>query len=319
MDAARFINHPSGFLACAPANLRYQLSGLEGFVSFRVQGKYRIAFGGVHSPLAEREPLLRAFLDATRQAGQRPLFVQVPRHQVNLFAGEGAVVNRLGSSFALALKGYSLRGTAKISLRNKIHRAKRAGLIAVELGRDSPKTPVPAAQIDRISALWLRDKGKKELAFMVGATRDALDSYRRTFVALDAQGNVVAFITYVPAWGEKPGYLHDLSRRHPDAPPGTMELINAFAIARFQTEDVANLHFGFTPFVMTGEEPVGASGLMSRLSAFLYSHGRLIYPAKSQADYKRKWGADQVEPEYLAGFPISLSAVFALLRLTRAL
>ena len=59
--------------------------------------------------------------------------------------------------------------------------------------------------------------------------------------------------------------------------------------------------------------------MMSKLSRFLYDHGRLIYPAKSQADYKRKWGADLIDPEYLAGFPISLGAVFALLRLTRAL
>jgi len=58
---------------------------------------------------------------------------------------------------------------------------------------------------------------------------------------------------------------------------------------------------------------------MSRLSTFLYRHGSLVYPAQSQADYKRKWGSDLVVPEYVAGFPLSLSGVFALLRLTRAL
>jgi lysylphosphatidylglycerol synthetase-like protein (DUF2156 family) len=78
-------------------------------------------------------------------------------------------------------------------------------------------------QIDSISDAWLRGKGKNELAFMVGVTAMPMTAYRRTFVALDPAGSAVAFVTYVPAWGERAGYLHDLSRRLPEAPPGAME------------------------------------------------------------------------------------------------
>ncbi len=319
MNEAGYINHPSGFLACSPLNQQFRIPGRDGFVSFRDQGKHRIAFGGVHSPAHDSVQLLTAFLNDARMAARRVLFVQVPHHQVKLFEAQGATVNRLGSTFVLRLDGYTLKGTAKIALRNKIHRAERAGLCAVEMGRDCETSAALNAQIQSISDEWLQGKRKKELAFMVGVASDAHDHYRRTFVALDQEGNARAFVTYVPAWGAQPGYLHDLSRRRLDAPPGAMELINAFAIARLQQEGVGHLHFGFTPFVMTGEEPTSASRIMSRLSAFLYQHGRLIYPAQSQADYKRKWGADLIFPEYLAGFPLSASAVFALLRLTRAL
>ena len=319
MEAAAFINHPSGFLACSPKNLQFGSPGLSGFIAYRQQGKHRIAFGGVHSPMGQSGQLLERFLGDTRNAGHRALFVQVPRHQVGIFEACGATVNRLGSSFVLALEGYTLKGTAKISLRNKIHRAERAGLWVAELGRDVAITETLSRQIQAISDEWLRGKGKKELAFMVGVASDAHNAWRRTFAALDNAGNLAAFITYVPAWGEHPGFLHDLSRRRPDAPPGAMELVNSFAIRRFQQENVAHLHFGFTPFILTGEEPASASAIMSRLSGFLYRHGSFIYPARSQADYKRKWGADMVLPEYVAGFPLSLPAIFALLRLTRAL
>jgi lysylphosphatidylglycerol synthetase-like protein (DUF2156 family) len=319
MDAALFIDHPSGFLACTERNRRFDVAGMRGFISYREQGRYRVALGGVHSTDEAGGALLDAFLSDTRAAGGKALFVQVPARQVRLFESRGATVNRLGSTFALRLAGYALKGTPKIALRNKIHRAERSGLRALELGRDCPASAPLREALASISQAWLRDKGGKELAFMVGVASDGHDSLRRTFIALDERGEAVAFITYVPAWGRRAGYLHDLSRRRPDAAPGAMELINAFAIRRFQEEGVEFLHFGFTPFVMTGVEPASASGIISRVSALLYEYGRAIYPAKSQAAYKRKWGADLVEPEYLAGFPLSSGGLFALLRLTRAL
>jgi lysylphosphatidylglycerol synthetase-like protein (DUF2156 family) len=318
MDAAAFIDHPSGFLACSAANRRFMLRDIEGFIGYRQHGGHRIAFGGVHGPEHARAQLLRRFLDDARSAGRRALFVQVPARQVALFEAQGATVNRLGSTFAVALAGYTLRGTSKISLRNKIHRAERAGLRVLELGRDCPASATLLAQIRSISEAWLQRKAKKELNFMVGVASDANDRLRRTFVAIDASGNAAAFVTYVPAWGERAGYLHDLSRRRPDAPPGTMELVNYLAMRRMQEEGVAYLHFGFTPFVLTGDEPASASTTMGCVAKLLYRYGSFVYPAQSQADYKRKWGSD-VFPEYLAGFPLSLSGVVALLRLTRAL
>ena len=316
MDAAAFINHPSGFLACSRANRRFRQAGAAGFISYREQGRHRIAFGGVHSPPEEGVRLLRGFLEDVRGSSRRALFVQVPAHQVAMFEAHGATVNRLGSTFAVRLAGYTLKGTLKISLRNKIHRAERAGLRAAEMGRDAQRVRRCALKSIR-SATRGCAAGKNELA-MVGVSNITHDRYRRTFVALDPAGSAVAFITYVPAWGERAGYLHDLSTTT-GAPPGAMELINSFAMRRMQDECVGYLHFGFTPFVMTGEEPASASRIMSRLSSFLYRHGSRVYPARSQADYKRKWGSDLVVPEYVAGFPLSLSGVFALLRLTRAL
>jgi|KBSMisStaDraftv2_1062788.scaffolds.fasta_scaffold113943_2 lysylphosphatidylglycerol synthetase-like protein (DUF2156 family) len=317
-EAARIVDHPSGFLACSPRNRVFRVPGRDGFVSYREQGRHWIAFGGVHAPERDARALLRMFLEAARVEWRTPLFVQVPPHQVPLFEEAGATVNRLGSTFALRLRDFTLRGTAKIPLRNKIHKARRSGLRAVELGRDHPLTDALLAQRDAVSCEWLADKRKKELAFMIGEASDACDEHRRTFAALDGEDRLAAFITYVPAWGRYPGYLHDLSRRKPQAPPGALELVNAFAIERFREEHAAYLHFGFTPFVMSGEEPASASRLMARISRFLYEHGRFVYPAASQASYKRKWGTDLVMPEHIAGFPLSLPALVALLRLTRA-
>lgn len=154
---------------------------------------------------------------------------------------------------------------------------------------------------------------------MVGQLGGPGDVERRVFMARAHSGETVGFITYVPVFGRHRGYLHDLTRKRPDAPTGTMELINSVALDRLRREGVEYLHFGFTPFIVDGPEPASASRLMSRAVEFLARHGSLVYPAQTQVSYKLKWGPDLVETEFLAGRPLSARAIVDLLLLTRSL
>ena len=55
---------------------------------------------------------------------------------------------------------------------------------------------------------------------MVGERGGAAGAMRRMFIATDADGHVLGYITFSPVYGRRSGWLHDLSRRRPDAPPG---------------------------------------------------------------------------------------------------
>jgi alkylation response protein AidB-like acyl-CoA dehydrogenase len=81
-----------------------------------------------------------------------------------------------------------------------------------------------------------------------------------------------------------------------------MEAINAFAIDRFQQDDIKWLHFGLTPF--TGLDPehevAGASRLVTGVINLIERRGERIYPARTQLSYKQKRGPHLVLPEYLA-------------------
>jgi len=316
---AGLIDHPSGFLAVSPRNARFEDGAGEGFIAYRAQGRHCVAIGGVHAPAHRQSALLDAFVAFAAARGRRPLFVQVRETQVSLLRSHGFTVNQLGTSFTLTLAGFSLRGAAKMRLRNKLARARHAGLRVVELGREAARDAASFATLRAISAAWLGDKGKKELDFMIGELGEVDDTRRRIFATLDAAGAMLGFITYVPAWGARPGYLHDLTRRAPEAPPGTMELCNATAIERFTAEGVGFLHFGFTPFVVGATEHPGANRVAAWAMRQLYRHGRLVYPAESQAQYKLKWGPDVLEREYLAARPLSVRAVLDLLLLTRSI
>jgi lysylphosphatidylglycerol synthetase-like protein (DUF2156 family) len=326
LELASYIDHPSGYLALSSKNQRFRIDGHPGFIAYREHGRHAFLFGGVHAPAASQAALLDGFLDAAAARRRRVVAVQIRRPQVALFAERGFVINELGQSYGLRLSGYSLAGTRRMKLRNKIKRARGIGVRILEVGRELPASAATFAALFEISDRWIKNKGKKELDFMIGelggpeAQAGALG--RRIFVAVLGEGaarRFLGFITYVPVFGERPGWLHDLTRRIPDSPPGTMELCNAEAMERLRRENAAHLHFGFTPFLTSGDEPPGHSRVLSRLIRMLARYGSFVYPAQSQVDYKLKWGPDLVEPEYVAARPLSLRAIIDLLLLTRSI
>lgn len=318
LDPAACIDHPSGFLALNPRNRQFRCPGLSGFVSYREQGRHLIAFGGVHAPPDEEADILDGFVEFSRWAKRRNLFVQVRERQTELFRDRGFAVNQFGTSFGIDLARFSLSGTPKMGLRNKINQARKSGLSIAEAGRDVPADAALFAELGTISRQWLLTKGK-ELDFMIGELGRPEESRRRIFIVIAPNGRTIGFITYVPVWGKTPGYLHDLTRRLPAASPGAMELCNAVAIRRMIAEGVPFLHFGFTPFITDASPAPGANRLLAWALKQLHRHGSFIYPAESQAQYKLKWGPHLIEREYLAAHPVSVRGIVDLLILTRSI
>ncbi|MGC9379410.1 bifunctional lysylphosphatidylglycerol flippase/synthetase MprF [Streptomyces sp. MH13] len=315
LDAlAAHSDNPSSFLALNSGNTYFHDDRFEGACAYRTSGRYVLQFGGPFAAPEHRARLLDAFV---AHAGRRLVAVQLQRADAELYAAHGFTVNQIGASYAVDLSRFTLRGSRFVRLRNKISRARRAGLEVAEV-RDGDDR----AELDRIDRCWLREKGRhvKELRFLVGQRNGSLQKHRRLFVGRIG-GEAVGYINYSPVYGSRPGWLHDLSRRRPDAPPGVMEALNATVMERLTADGAGWLHFGFTPF--TGldpeHEPPGASRLFSRFARLLAERGDAVYPAASQLEYKQKWAPHVVLPEYIAfrGRPRP-GAVWQLLRATNA-
>lgn len=313
-----WIDHPSGYLAMSWRNERFEVPGKPGFIAYRKQGKHLVAFGGVHAPTGNRGRLLDSFLGEAEQRRKVALFVQVREDAIPLFLERGMSVNQCGASLSLDLADYSFAGAKKMPLRKMISRAGRAGIQALEIGVDAPRDATAFAQLHAITRAWLANKRKVELDFMIGELGVPGDLSRRIFVGVDNAERAVGFITCVPAWGSMPGYLLDLTRCLPNAPSGTMETIIAEALRKLMREGVGFLHLGFAPFISSGEEYPTASRTLTWLGRMLRRHGRAVYPAESQLAYKLKWRPRIIDREFIAARPLSLRAVFDLLRLTRS-
>ena len=179
-----YVDHPSGYLALSAANQHFTVPQLAGFIAYREQGRHLFLFGGVHAPVAARAALLDEFLALAASRRRGVVGVQVRQAQAALFGTRGFVVNNFGTSYTLRLADFRMGGTARMKLRNKIKRARAAGLRVVEVGGTGdialPRSAATFARLDGVSAGWLRKKGKKELAFMIGELGEPSDRCRRS-------------------------------------------------------------------------------------------------------------------------------------------
>jgi len=315
----RHAANPSAFLALNDGMRYFTAAGIDGVVAYQPAGRRTIVqLGGVFAGPADQDRLLAGFLDFARAQRRRVVAVQLMRHDAGLYAAHGFTVNQFGADYARQLAGFNLRGKKHMQLRNKVSRARRAGVSVIEagIGQLGP-------QLDEIDHVWLHSKGRhvKELKLMVGQRGGPAQPRRRLLAALNEAGTVLAYISFSPVYGTQSGWLHDLSRRRPDAPPGVLELIVITAVEMFQAERAAYLHFGFTPFtsLSPAHEVTGASRITARILRLLAKHGSAIYPAADQLAYKEKWGLDLVQPEYIAfQGGISLRRVWSLLRVTNS-
>lgn len=291
-------DNPSGFLALNGGNAYFSATDVPGVIAYRRSGRYLIQFGGPFAPRDSAAELLARFVTFAEQEQSRIVSVQVQRGETDLYRQHGFTVNQVGASYAVDLARFSVEGSRFMRLRNKIARAYRGGLTVVEADDDQW-----ADGMATVDGVWLRSKGEhaKQLEFLVGERGGPAQGHRRAFVGL-RDGRPVGYISYSPAHGSRPGWLHDLSRRLPDELPGILEAINFAAINTFHDEGADWLHFGFTPFTGLDNEleVPGYSPGFRWFMEWLGTYGDMVYPAKTQLAYKQKWAPHAVLPEYVA-------------------
>ncbi|WP_280275897.1 DUF2156 domain-containing protein [Nocardia wallacei] len=318
-------HHSSAFLALNAGNEFFTVAGVQGLIAYRPQGRCWIQFtGAVGSDETARRELDAAFLAAAAREHKRVIAVQLSKSDAERAADAGWVVNQLGSSYGIDLSAFTLRGQKFVKTRNMISRSKREGVAVTEVTVDRSADAGLVSQLDAIDTAWLRSKGRhvKELRLMIGERGGPLQHKRRLFLA-EVAGRVAAYVSFAPVYGTQHGWLYDLTRRVPGAPPGVVEHIFAVAAETLRKDGAGWIHLGFTPFVGIEQEhefPQSSSRMLALAAAQVRRHGRALYPAESQLAFKSKWRPHQVTPEYIA-FPGRIRAgdVWHLARATNVL
>lgn len=136
---------------------------------------------------------------------------------------------------------------------------------------------------------------------MIGQRGGRGAGLRRLFVGR-YEGDVVGYVSLAPVHGPRSGWLYDLTRRTPSAPPGTIEAIFAAAAKQLQADGAGWLHLGLTPFagIEDDNEFAASSPAVRRVIDLIAARGSKLYPARTQRSFKVKWGPTVIEPEYIA-------------------
>lgn len=322
----KYSSHPSSFLALNKETHCFTLPEIEGLIAYRFAGKhYVVMVSGIHCALHNKATLLAGFLCWANSHHYRVMAVQFHKEDALLLKMHGFKINQLGASYCLSLTHYKMAGTPFMKLRNKISRARRAGIVVKELGRDLDYSANLQNHVDNINRSWIKQKKTKELQFLISDAPllDKIDASRQRIFLAFLNDQPLAYILYVRTFGSFQGWMHELTRKFTDTPPGIMELINVTALQQFSAEGETYLNFGFTPLTSLDaqyEITDAKSKIMNRIFRFLYHHGDVIYPAKSQYDYKEKWQPDIVLPEYIAfGRSAGLGGLWQFLKLVKAI
>ena len=289
-------------------------AGVVGYARYRSS---LLVLGGLMAPEPERPGLLAAFIAWCDRERLNPMFVHTPEADLPLLRAAGFEINQIGACYGIHLPEYSMAGKRFQQLRNKINRARKKGLVVEEITRQQDfEALLPVLRA--INHSWLHGKKAKHIRFMV-TDFDYVElgpDANRLLVARH-DGEVIGYILYSRTWGDDSGWFHNLSRHRVGSVDGSMQLINHTFLESLDS-DIDYLHFGFTPLVeMTGDAPDGSKAFAA-VASFLAQRGGVVYPARSQRQYKMSWRPTYIRPEYFAYRGSSLKALLGLLFATNS-
>jgi len=298
------------------------LPGVEGFVAYECRAGLRVIAG---DPVCAAEDMPALLRRARRGAPLRPCFAYaVSPRTLPAFHAAGFAAVGIGAEPVFDPRSFSLAGGARATIRAAVNHARSAGVVvaehvpaAIRRGYGPPDVQatrqaeadaeVQAVVTDReladISREWLAGKGGEPLGFLLGDPAARPDSRKRWFVARRDE-RVEAFVVLEPVLARGGWYL-DVTRRRPDAPRGTMELLTTEVLLKLGREGVPYASMGLSPLARLE----ACDALACDSPRFRHLLGRAFesvtapYDFRALHRYKLKYHPDAWVPHFLAYTP----------------
>ena len=186
------------------------------------------------------------------------------------------------------------------SVREQVRRARAKGAVArrvspKEIG--DPHSPLRKA-MEGIIGRWKQSRGMAPMGFLVDV-QPFEHAEERRYVAVEMDGNLVAFLAAVPVYARSGWLLEDLMR-DPSAPNGAVELAIDFVMRILQDEGSHYVTLGLAPLA-------GSHGWMRAIREWT----RALYDFEGLRAFKAKLRPHDWEPIFLA-YPERASGNLAL-------
>jgi phosphatidylglycerol lysyltransferase len=248
---------------------------------FRDRFGVRLFLGNPLGPVEAWAEALEAALAATPR---QPVFVNLDPEAAWLARQRGLTLARIGEEALLDLRGFSLAGNRRKSVRQSAARARRDGLEVRVLEPSHDATTLAA--LDRVSCAWLGRRRLPEIRFGIGWFDHGWVRRTPVTAVFDGTGRCVAFCTRVqyPARGEA-GF--DLLRHDGNA-PGAVDLLVTSQLSAWQEDGYRTASLGLAPLTGPG---LPRTALRRLLSPWYDADG--LHRFKNR--YRPEW-----QPRYVA-------------------
>lgn len=265
----------------------------SAFVMYAVQGRTWVALGDPVGPSTCLPELVRAFLERCDDFGGVPVFYEISKRFMHVYADVGLTFAKLGEAARVDLTRFSLQGGQSTRHRQAWRRLEKEGATFRIVGRDEVAAILP--ELRAVSDAWLREKSTAEKGFSLGFFDETYVS-RFPVAVVERNGRIEAFANL---WlgTNKEELSVDLMRYRSSAPKGVMESLFVHLMQWAQQQGYHWFALGMAP--LSGFESSPVSTVWTRLGGFLYEHGEAVYNFQGLRAYKDKF--DPVwEPHYLA-------------------
>ena len=265
----------------------------SGFVMYGVQGRTWVALGDPVGPDDRLADLVRQFLERCDDFGGVPVFYEIGRQHMHLYADVGLTFVKLGEAARVDLTSFTLQGGQASRYRQALRRLEKDSAIFRIIERE--RVPEIMDRLRSVSDDWLSAKASAEKGFSLGFFDEAYLG-RFPIAVIERNHRIEAFANL---WlgADREEMSVDLMRYHRDAPDSAME---ALFVHLMQWGHQQNFHWfalGMAP--LSGFESSPLAPLWNRLGAFLYEHGEAVDNFQGLRAYKDKFNPVW-EPRYLA-------------------
>jgi phosphatidylglycerol lysyltransferase len=275
-----FADHPTGYLGSEPELLTWTSpAGQE--VHFSLSGRSCMAVG----MSGARSDTLQAFREAGEAAGvKRLLLFPVMAEDRAAVDAAGFAHMVVGEDARLDLNRFDLAGGRRADLRQMVNRARQRKVSVAEV--DSAEFSAVGNEVYR---MWLANRiSPRPMRCLVGTPNFAEPLARRYFVALNGEGQPIAWVNTVPGFAGR-GAGIDVMARDPSAVPGAMDLLLVEVAQRLAAEGLQTLSLGAVP--LQGVER-GVGQPLLRAICRNVRDGRLgnsLFPFAGLASFKAKF------------------------------
>ncbi|HMM41526.1 MAG TPA: DUF2156 domain-containing protein [Thermomicrobiales bacterium] len=292
----RYGGSPVAHMTTWPGNTLLLNHHRDAYIAYRLIGDVALVLGDPVGAPAGRAAAIREFAHLARRHGWTPCFYGVGPALRDEYARNGLTTMQAGEDAYLDLPALELRGRRWQDARTALNRARREG---VELRMINPGNADPEVmrQLREISDAWLRAKRLPEMGFTLGSLAGEPDREARLAAAVDGNGRVHGFVSWLPVHGAG-GWVIDIMRRRPDAFNGIIEFLIVGSALAFRDEGAPFVSLATAPLARVAREGDQA-GAVERAVAGMAGLIEPFYAIRSLFEFKSKF-SPRWEPVYIA-------------------